>query len=69
MNGYNSRIYELHDVPGGLCTAWQRNLGYCLSCCRDEAFIAGFNPSITLTRTQTIMEGAPVCDFRFMLLA
>lgn len=24
MNGYDSQIFELHDLPGGLCTAWQR---------------------------------------------
>lgn len=24
MNGYRSKIFELHDLPGGLCTAWQR---------------------------------------------
>jgi len=24
MNGYRSQIFELHDLPGGLCTAWQR---------------------------------------------
>lgn len=24
LNGYRSRIFELHDLPGGLCTAWQR---------------------------------------------
>lgn len=24
MNGYRTRIFELHDLPGGLCTAWQR---------------------------------------------
>jgi phytoene dehydrogenase-like protein len=24
MNGYRSRIFELHDLPGGLCTAWER---------------------------------------------
>ena len=24
MNGYNTRIFEMHDKPGGLCTAWQR---------------------------------------------
>lgn len=44
-----------------------KDLGYCLSCCRDETFIAGFNPFIRLVRTQTIMEGAPVCDFHFTL--
>ena len=27
MNGYRSRIYELHSIPGGLCTSWRRR-GY-----------------------------------------
>jgi hypothetical protein len=43
-----------------------QELGGLLSCNRDYALIEGFNPSIKLTRTQTIMEGAPHCDFRFM---
>ncbi len=25
MNGYRSRIFEMHSLPGGLCTAWRRN--------------------------------------------
>ena len=24
MNGYDTRILELHDKPGGLCTGWKR---------------------------------------------
>jgi phytoene dehydrogenase-like protein len=24
MNGYQSYIYELHSIPGGLCTSWRR---------------------------------------------
>jgi phytoene dehydrogenase-like protein len=24
MNGYPSRIFELHSIPGGLCTSWRR---------------------------------------------
>jgi len=24
MNGYDTQIFELHDLPGGLCTAWRR---------------------------------------------
>jgi phytoene dehydrogenase-like protein len=24
MNGYRTRIFEMHDSPGGLCTAWKR---------------------------------------------
>jgi hypothetical protein len=41
------------------------DLGGSLSCQRDYALADGFNPSIQLVRTQTIMEGASHCDFRF----
>ena len=41
------------------------DLGGSLSCQRDFALIQGFNPAIHLSRTQTLMEGAPHCDFRF----
>lgn len=44
-------------------------LGATLSCNRDAALIAGFNPLIQLTRTQTIMQGASHCDFRYRLNA
>ncbi len=44
-------------------------LGAVLSCGRDGALGAGFNPDLTLTRTQTIMEGAPCCDFRYRIEA
>ena len=27
MNGYETSIFELHKIPGGLCTAWTRK-GY-----------------------------------------
>jgi predicted ArsR family transcriptional regulator len=40
-------------------------LGALLSCNRDWALIQGFNPDVHLERTQTIMEGAPFCDFRY----
>jgi hypothetical protein len=43
------------------------DLGSSLSCQRDFTLAQGFNPDIELTRTQTIMEGAPHCDFRFRL--
>lgn len=44
-------------------------LGAVLSCNRDWALIQGFNPEIELTRTQTIMQGAPFCDFRYRRLS
>jgi predicted ArsR family transcriptional regulator len=43
-------------------------LGKMLSCNRDFALIEGFNPRIKLTRTQTIMEGADICDFCFEVM-
>jgi len=41
------------------------DLGPILSCARDGAMIEGFNPEIAFTRTQTIMEGATHCNFRY----
>ena len=47
--------------------AEMQELGYFLSCCRDEPFTRGFNPQMKLLRSQTIMQGASLCDFRFVL--
>lgn len=45
---------------------WGLNgLGFQLQCSRDHAMLKGFNDGIELERTQTIMQGAPCCDFRF----
>ncbi len=32
MNGYRTRIFESHNLPGGLCTAWTRQ-GYTIDGC------------------------------------
>jgi phytoene dehydrogenase-like protein len=32
MNGYSTRIFERHTLPGGLCTAWERK-GYTIDGC------------------------------------
>ncbi len=40
-------------------------IGPLLSCNRDGAFCEGYDPNLKLTRTQTIMEGASHCDFRY----
>jgi phytoene dehydrogenase-like protein len=32
MNGYDTQIFEMHDKPGGLCTAWERK-GYTVDGC------------------------------------
>jgi phytoene dehydrogenase-like protein len=42
MNGYRSRIFEMHSLPGGLCTAWQRD-GYTIDGCIQR--LVGSSPS------------------------
>ena len=32
LNGYKTRIFEMHDKPGGLCTSWKRK-GYTFDGC------------------------------------
>ncbi len=58
---HRCRYAELYDRLG------IRDMGVHLSCCRDAAFARGFNAAIRMQRRQTIMEGAPCCDFRFTL--
>lgn len=40
-------------------------IGHLLSCNRDHAFIEGYDPSVQLTRTTTLMSGGGCCDFRY----
>ncbi len=42
-------------------------IGHLLSCNRDGAFCIGYNPDMIFTRTQTIMQGADHCDFRYKM--
>lgn len=43
------------------------DIGHLLSCGRDGTFCKGYDPRISLVRTQTIMQGASHCDFRYSL--
>jgi L-2-amino-thiazoline-4-carboxylic acid hydrolase len=40
-------------------------LGFLLVCDADFPMAEGFGPEVKLTRTQTIMQGAGHCDFRY----
>jgi hypothetical protein len=59
FNVTRCRYAELYESLG------IRKIGTTFSCTRDFALIEGFNPDISLRRTQTIMEGASHCDFRY----
>lgn len=43
------------------------DIGHLLSCQRDGTFCEGYDSRLKLTRTQTIMQGATHCDFRYKL--
>lgn len=40
-------------------------IGPLLSCQRDGSFCEGYDPKLKFTRTQTLMQGASHCDFRY----
>jgi L-2-amino-thiazoline-4-carboxylic acid hydrolase len=53
-----ARFYNEIGVP---------ELGFLLTCSADFSMTEGFGADVQLTRTQTIMQGASHCDFRYVL--
>ena len=53
-----ARLYQELGVP---------ELGFLLVCGSDFLMTEGFGADVQLTRTQTIMQGASHCDFRYSL--
>jgi predicted ArsR family transcriptional regulator len=53
------RYAEFYNAMG------EPELGFLLVCSADFLMAEGFGPEIELTRTQTIMQGASHCDFRY----
>lgn len=45
MNGYQTQIFEMHDKPGGVCTAWKRK-GYTFDGCIH--WLSGSAPGTTM---------------------
>jgi len=62
MNGYRSQIFELHDLPGGLCTAWERK-GYVIDGCIHYLFGSGAGqPFHTVWQELGALEGRSFID-------
>jgi phytoene dehydrogenase-like protein len=47
MNGYRAHIYEMHELPGGVCTSWRRD-GYVFDGCLQ--WLMGTRPGSPLNR-------------------
>jgi hypothetical protein len=41
------------------------DLGFIFCCNRDFAMVEGFNSGLSMTRTQTLMQGVSHCDFKY----
>lgn len=59
FNVTRCRFAELYERLGA------RDLGFVLSCGRDFSLSEGYSNRLHLVRTQTIMQGAAFCDFRY----
>lgn len=61
FNVVGCRFAEMYRRMGA------EDLGFLLSCGRDFALSEGYSSDLVLERRQTIMQGAPFCDFRYRL--
>ncbi|MGE3962161.1 MAG: L-2-amino-thiazoline-4-carboxylic acid hydrolase [Dehalococcoidia bacterium] len=61
FNVVGCRFAEMYRRMGA------EDLGFILSCQRDFSLSEGYSEDLHLERTQTIMQGAPYCDFRYRL--
>lgn len=62
MNGYQSQIFEMHHLPGGLCTAWERR-GYVFDGCIHYLFGSGpGQPFHALWEELGALQNRPIID-------
>ena len=59
FNVTRCQFMEMYEEMGA------RDLGFLLSCGRDFAMFEGMAPDLAFDRTQTRMQGASHCDFRY----
>jgi predicted ArsR family transcriptional regulator len=59
FNVTRCKFVEMYEEMGA------RDLGFLLSCNRDFAAFEGMAPELDFNRTQTRMQGASHCDFRY----
>lgn len=62
MNGYRTHIFEMHTLPGGVCTSWRRD-GYVFDGCLE--WLMGSRPGSPINRVWQelgALEGRQVVD-------
>jgi len=64
MNGYRTRIFEMHSLPGGLCTSWKRG-GYVFDGCIHWLVGSGEGSGMNhLWRELGALQGKTVVDHK-----
>lgn len=62
MNDYDVKIFEMHNLPGGVCTAWKRS-GYMIDSCIHS--LVGSAPGVNyhqLWKEVGALEGSTMVD-------
>lgn len=63
MNGYEATIFEMHDKPGGMCTAWQRK-GYTIDGCMHNLVGTGAASKVRRIWNELgAFRDCPIIDF------
>src|SRR5262249_33224419 len=63
MNGFDSRIFEMHVLPGGCCTAWSRK-GFVFDYCIEWLIGSGAgNDANRIWRELGALDGKTITDF------
>ena len=62
MNGFNTQIFEMHNLPGGQCTAWKRG-GFTFDGCIHH--LAGCKPGFMLYDVWEGLDALPTREVIF----
>lgn len=62
INGYTTHVFEMHDKPGGVCTAWKRK-GYTIDGCIHH--LAGSGPQSPLYKVWEELGVFQSCEMLF----
>jgi phytoene dehydrogenase-like protein len=66
MNGYKTQIFEMHDIPGGLCTSWKRK-GYIFDGCIHSMMGSRSGIYNRFYEELGVVQGRPMVDHEELL--
>lgn len=65
MNGFQSEIYEMHDMPGGLCTGWHRKNFTFDGCLHWLVGTSPSNPMYRMWEELGVLKGKKFFDYDY----